>query len=77
MEQLAEHIHEWPENTFIFLIPRLCTWQKQLGKICDVILTIQPKHKFWDKSMHDLLLVGLYFLPLLPPLVKFRLWIFK
>ena len=48
VEQLGSHIHGRPENTHIFLIPRLCTchWRKQLGKICDIVLTIEPIHKF-------------------------------
>ena len=78
VEQLCSHVHGRPNGTHIFLIPRLCTshWRKQLGKVCDLIITLQPKHEFWNASMHEPLMMGIY-LPLLPPLYKYRPWRFK
>ena len=78
VEQLCAHTHGRPESHHIFLIPRLCTchWRKQLLKVCDVVLTIQPKFPFWPSNMHEPLLVGIHF-PLLPPISKFRPWKLK
>ena len=78
VEQLCCHVHGRPNGTHIFLIPRLCTshWRKQLGKVCDILITLHPKHEFWDASMHEPLMLGIY-LPLLPPLYKYRPWRFK
>ena len=78
VELLCDHVHGRPENVHIFCIPRLCTchWRKQLGKVCDVVLTIEAKHSFWGAEMHEPLLLGIY-LPLLPPLFKYRPWRFK
>ena len=78
VEQLCSHTHGRPETHHIFLIPRLCTcsWRKQLLKACDVVLTIQPKYKFWDKTMHEPLLMGIHF-PLLPAKSRFKPWHLK
>ena len=78
VEQLCSHIHGRPETHHIFIIPRLCTcsWRKQLLKACDVVLTIQPKYKFWNKNMHEPLLIGIRF-PLLPALTRFKPWHLK
>ena len=78
VDQLCSHTHGRPESTHLFLIPRLCTghWRKQLGKVCDVLLTIDPIHDFWSSDMHEPLIIGIYS-PLLPPLYKYRPWRFK
>ena len=78
VEQLCAHTHGRPESHHIFLIPRLCTchWRKQLLKVCDIVLTIQPKFLFWPANMYEPLLVGIHF-PLLPPIFKFRPWKLK
>ena len=78
VEQLCGHIHGRPENTHIFLIPRLCTsrWRKQLSKAMDIVLTVDACYDFWGRNMHEPLMLGIY-LPLLAPLHKFRPWKFK
>ena len=78
VEQLAAHVHGVPESLHIFLIPRLCTnlWRKQLGKVCDLILTIKPMQEFWGCSMHEPLLICFYF-PILPNEHRFRPWQLK
>ena len=78
VEQLCAHIHGRPENTHLFVIPRLCTshYRKQLLKACDIVLTIDCIHDFWNKDMHEPLLLGIY-LPLLPPEYRYRPWTFK
>lgn len=78
VEQLETHVHGRPGNSHIFVIPRLCTchWRKNLGKICNVLLTLQPIHKFWGHDMHEPVILGLY-LPLLPPLTVYRPWWLK
>ena len=78
VEQLCCHIQGRPNTHHIFVIPRLCTcsWRKQLLKACDVVLTIQPKFDFWPSSMHEPLIIGIYF-PLLPPLNRFNPWQLK
>ena len=65
-------------NTHIFLIPRLCTvhYRKQLLKCCDVVLTIDCMHPFWDTNMFEPILMGIR-LPLLPPERRFCPWQFK
>ena len=78
VEQLSTHVHGRPENTHIFLIPRLCTvhYRKQLLKCCDVVLTIDCMHPFWDTNMFEPILMGIR-LPLLPPERRFCPWQFK
>ena len=78
VEQLCCHTHGRPNTHHIFVIPRLCTshWRKQLLKVCDIVLTVQPKFPFWDTDMHEPLLVGIYF-PLLSPDHRFRPWRLK
>ena len=41
-----------------------------------MILTIEPIHEFWGPNKHEPLLIGIY-LPLLPPLLKYRPWRLK
>ena len=78
VEQLCIHVHGRPENTHLFIIPRLCTchWRKQLGKACDILLNIEPIHDFWNKDMHEPFVLGIY-LPLLPSQHAYRPWRFK
>lgn len=78
VEQLCSHVHGRPETHHIFVIPRLCTghWRKQLLKVCDVVLTIQPIFEFWNTDMHEPLILGIYF-PLLPPDIRFKPWKLK
>ena len=78
VEQLCCHVHGRPNTHHLFVIPRLCTcsWRKQLLKVCDVVLTIQPQFSFWEADMHEPLLVGIYF-PLLPPDIRFKPWQLK
>lgn len=72
IEQLCTHIHGVPKSLHVVLVPWLCTWlfRKQLGKVVDLLLTVETNHTFWNKTMHEPLLLGLY-LPLLPPLSRF------
>ena len=78
VEQLCSHIHGRPGNTHLFVVPRLCTshWRNQLGKACDIVLTILPVHEFWNKNMHEPVMLGIY-LPLLPFHSHFKPWRFK
>ena len=78
VEQLCSHKHGRPETHHIFVIPRLCTchWRKQLLKVCDIVLTIQPKFEFWSTNQHEPLLIGIAF-PLLPPETRFYPWQLK
>ena len=75
VEQLCSHVHGRPHNSHIFIIPRLCTanWRKQLGKVCDCLITLPVGHECWPINMHEPLLMGIY-LPLLPCLPRFSPW---
>jgi hypothetical protein len=78
IEQICTHVHGLPETLHIICIPRLCTamWRKQLNKVADLIVQVQPVEDFWGKSQHEPLLIAFYF-PILPTLRKFRPWQLK
>jgi hypothetical protein len=78
VEQICTHVHGRPDTLHIIAIPRLCTsmWRKQLNKVADLIIQVQPKEDFWGKSQHEPLLIAFYF-PILPTLRKYRPWQLK
>jgi hypothetical protein len=53
-----------------------CHWRKQLLKVVDVCITLNPQYPFWDESQHEPLLLGIC-LPLLPNEYRFRPWKLK
>ena len=63
MEQLRIARHKRLKSTHIFLCPHLFTsqWRSQLHKSADLVFEIPPSTQFWDKSMHEPIVVGLYF----------------
>ena len=75
IEQLCTHTHGVPSSLHIILIPRLCIslFRKQMGKVVDLLFTVETNNIFWNKTMHKPLLLGIY-LPLLPPLSRFAPW---
>ena len=75
VEQLCSHTHGRPENLHIIVIPRLCTslWRKQLNKVCDLMITIQPRETFWTSDMHEPLMLGISF-PIYSHHSKFSPW---
>lgn len=78
VEQLCTHRHRRPDSMHVFIIPRLYTSQfrKQLLKVADLELVIQPDHAFWTKEMHEPLLIAFCF-PLLPHDRRFAPWRLK
>jgi hypothetical protein len=78
IEQLCTHVHGRPHSCHIVLLPRLCTslWRKQAGKVCDLILHVQPGEEFWGEKMYEPLLIMFYF-PLLPYHRRFKPWQLK
>jgi hypothetical protein len=78
VEQLCTHVHGRPDTCHIMVIPRLCTamWRKQLNKVADLIIQVQPNEEFWGSAQHEPLLIAFYF-PILPTLPKYRPWQLK
>ena len=63
LEQLRIARHKRLKSTHIFLCPRLFTsqWRAQLHKSADLIFEVPPSTPYWDKTMHEPIVVGLYF----------------
>ena len=63
LEQLRIARHKRLKSTQIFLCPRLSTsqWRAQLHKSADLIFEVPPSTPYWDKTMHEPIVVGLYF----------------
>jgi hypothetical protein len=78
VEQLCTHKHRRPESMHIFVIPRLFTsiYRKQLLKVADLAFSVKPKFTFWNKDMHEPLIIVVCF-PLLPHDRKFAPWRLK
>ena len=59
------------ESSHIFICPRLCTalWIRQLYKAADIVLEIPAGKSFWNKEMHEPLLIGILF-----PFIRCKPW---
>ena len=67
IEYLRTSIHRRPQNTHLFVCPKLMTykWRKAVFRSCDFSFYVDCKSLHWSNEMHESLLVGVY-LPLLP-----------
>ena len=67
IEYLRTSIHRRPQNTHLFVCPKLMTyrWRKAMLRSCDFSFYVDCKSPHWNSEMHESLLVGVY-LPLLP-----------
>jgi hypothetical protein len=63
LEQLAQAKHKRPCSEHVVLIPRLMTayWRKQLGKICDLVVTVPLGCDVWNISQYEPLVLGISF----------------
>ena len=62
-ELYNENRLEHPHTPHVFAIPRLRThlWRKQLSKDTDVLFTVNVGSSFWTCSMHEPLIVLIFF----------------
>jgi hypothetical protein len=67
VEYLRMSVHRRPQNTHVFVCPKLMTykWRKALLRSCDFSFYVDPGCDHWSIDMHESLLIGIY-LPLLP-----------
>lgn len=58
-------------STHIFVVPRLMTpeWLKQLYKASDIVFSVPVGQSFWEKDMHEPLLIGIVF-----PFIRCKPW---
>jgi hypothetical protein len=67
VEYLRMSIHRRPQNTHIFICPKLMTykWRKAVLRSCDFSFYVDPGCLHWPSEMFESILVAVY-LPLLP-----------
>jgi hypothetical protein len=66
VEEMLRARHKDPESTHVFVVPKLMTylWRKRLFKETDIAFEVPVGVHFWDKRMHEKLIVAIVF-PLL------------
>jgi hypothetical protein len=74
IELLRISLHRRPQNTHVFVCPKLMTykWRKAVFRSCDFSFYVDCSSNVWPENMHESLLVAVY-LPLLP----FYPWTFR
>ena len=58
-------------STHVFVVPKLCSplWIKQVFKAAGVVFEIPAGHVFWNKTMHEPLLIAILF-----PFIRSKPW---
>lgn len=71
LEQLRISRLKRQQSRHIFVVPTLFChlWRKQLGKACDVVLSITPDFDFWPEGNFETLTIGICF-----PFLSFCPW---
>jgi hypothetical protein len=74
VEEMMRARHKDPRSMHVFVVPKLMTylWRKRLYKEADVSFEVPVGVPFWDKTMHERLIVVIVF-----PLFDFSPWRMK
>ncbi len=54
VEEMANWMHYNSERIHLVVMPTIwtCTWRKQLGKVCDVMIALPNMFEFWNRHVH-------------------------